>query len=81
MPSPKLFKNYIDYMGKKLGGTLTSYNFRSKKSVVGIRTIKLKTVKKANLIMAFLTHTTVLFYTVKPTAKVVTNVNLPTKIA
>ena len=30
MPSPKLFKNYIDYMGKKLGGTLTSYNFRSK---------------------------------------------------
>lgn len=30
VPSPKLFKNYIDYMGKKLGGTLTSYNFRSK---------------------------------------------------
>lgn len=30
VPSPKLFKNYIDYMGKNLGGTLTSYNFRSK---------------------------------------------------
>lgn len=30
VPSPELFKNYIDYMGKKLGGSLTSYNFRSK---------------------------------------------------
>lgn len=30
VPSPKLFKRYIDYMGKKLGGKLTEYNFRSK---------------------------------------------------
>lgn len=30
VPSPELFKNYINYMGKKLGGNLTEYNFRSK---------------------------------------------------
>lgn len=30
VPSPKLFERYIDYMGKKLGGRLTEYNFRSK---------------------------------------------------
>lgn len=30
VPSPELFKNYIGYMGKKLGGSLTSYNFRNK---------------------------------------------------
>lgn len=30
VPSPALFKNYVDYMGRKLGGKLTSYNFRSK---------------------------------------------------
>lgn len=30
VPSPELFANYIDWMGKKLGGKLTSYNFRSK---------------------------------------------------
>lgn len=30
VPSPKLFANYVDWMGKKLGGQLTEYNFRSK---------------------------------------------------
>lgn len=28
--SPLLFEKYIDYMGKKLGGKLSDYNFRSK---------------------------------------------------
>lgn len=31
VPSPKLFENYIDYLGKKLGEPIKSYNFRSKK--------------------------------------------------
>lgn len=30
VPSPKLFAKYVDFMGKKLGGKLTEYNFRSK---------------------------------------------------
>ncbi len=30
VPSPKLFENYIGWMGKKLGGKLNEYNFRSK---------------------------------------------------
>ena len=30
VPSPKLFENYIAWMGKKLGGKLDEYNFRSK---------------------------------------------------
>lgn len=30
VPSPKLFEKYVDFMGKKLGGKLTEYNFRSK---------------------------------------------------
>lgn len=30
VPSPRLFANYIDWMGKKLGGKITEYNFRSK---------------------------------------------------
>lgn len=30
VPSPKLFEKYTEYMGKKLGGKLTEYNFRSK---------------------------------------------------
>lgn len=31
VPSPKLFARYIDYLGKKLGEPVKSYNFRSKK--------------------------------------------------
>lgn len=30
VPSPKLFEKYLDYMGKKLGGKVREYNFRSK---------------------------------------------------
>lgn len=30
VPSPKLFANYIDWMGRRMGGKLTEYNFRSK---------------------------------------------------
>lgn len=30
VPSPKLFANYIDHLGKKMGGKLCEYNFRSK---------------------------------------------------
>lgn len=30
VPSSKLFAKYVDFMGKKLGGKLTEYNFRSK---------------------------------------------------
>lgn len=30
VPSPKLFAIYVDWMGKKLGGKLNEYNFRSK---------------------------------------------------
>lgn len=31
VPSPRLFARYIDYLGKKLGEPVESYNFRSKK--------------------------------------------------
>lgn len=31
VPSPRLFARYIDYLGKKLGEPVKSYNFRSKK--------------------------------------------------
>lgn len=31
VPSPRLFKNYIDYLGKKLGEPIKQYSFRSKK--------------------------------------------------
>lgn len=31
VPSPKLFKYYLDWLGKKMGGKITYFNFRSKK--------------------------------------------------
>lgn len=31
VPSPRLFERYTDYLGKKLGEPIKSYNFRSKK--------------------------------------------------
>lgn len=46
VPSPALFKNYVDYMGRKLGGKLTSYNFRSKENEAGTCITRLKTAKK-----------------------------------
>ena len=30
VPSPKLFEKYVEYLGKKMGGSLNEYNFRSK---------------------------------------------------
>ena len=30
VPSPLLFKRYIEWLGKKMGGTITEYNFRDK---------------------------------------------------
>ncbi len=47
VPSPKLFEKYIEYMGKKLGGKLTEYNFRSKEKRGWDLYYKAKNTKKS----------------------------------
>lgn len=79
VPSPKLFKNYIDYMGKKLGGTLTSYNFRSKEKRGWDLYYKAENAKKSKSDYGFLIRTIMHFSVVKHIVKAVTTVNLQTR--
>lgn len=79
VPSPALFKNYVDYMGRKLGGKLTSYNFRSKEKRGWDLYYKAENGKKSKSDYGFLTRITAPFSTAKPTERAVTNVNLPIK--